>query len=119
MTATTSSAQKICAINVGLSQIELDNVRSKSSDSHMSIAGYIQNLMTKYLTTLDRSTLPKEPPAMTRTTGWGKEKQVVRFVIRLPKTLKEDFYRIAELQGYKGSSLIKILLQKENETTQP
>ena len=79
-------------------------------------SNYIRRMMQQYLVNLDYTSLPDAPPSSVRTTGHRKGKQQHCLTLRIPRSLKEEFYRVAELQGHKGASLIKRMIHAAYQT---
>ena len=92
-----------------------NKLKRLAEESSRTSSNYVKWLMSEYIK--DHQEIETTENSSKRLKGskhvYAAEEQT-QLSLRLPKTLKEEFYRIAELQGYKGSSLIKILLQKEN-----
>lgn len=116
---TTSTPDNLTHISVQFSRPMLADLQALANRDNRSLNNYITHLMSCYLGTVDYGSLPETPPKRVKTIGWEDTKQGLNRVFRVPTDVKEEFYRVAELQGHKGSSLIKRLIRQSAEDTLP
>ena len=106
-------------VTLKLSQEERQQVTELAQSEGRTDSNYVRWVIQNYLANLDYSTLPNTAPKTLKGLKHNHaEGRVLNLNVRIDAEAKNQLYKVAELQGYKGATLLKELVLPNQPNSQ-